>query len=79
MAKKALGKPCLFCFTLRHISTQDARGWRKDGSSYDNATKMFNIKSLRYKRINCEPFLKLWSEKCKMLCDIPLYSGYHGN
>ena len=48
MAKKALGKLCLFCFTLRHISTQDARGWREDGSSYDNATKMFNIKSLRY-------------------------------
>ena len=26
--------------------------WLKDGPSYDNMTKMFNIKSLCYQRIN---------------------------
>ena len=26
--------------------------WLKDGPSYDNTTKMFNIKSLCYQRIN---------------------------
>ena len=39
--------------------------WPKDGCSYNNATKMFNIKSLCYQTINCETFFKLWSEKCK--------------
>ena len=38
--------------------------WLKDGPSYDNTTKMFNIKSLCYQRINSETFFKLWSEKC---------------
>ena len=47
--------------------------WPKDGHSYDNATKMFNIKSLSYQRINCETFFKLWSEKCKILCYINHY------
>ena len=41
--------------------------WPKDGPSYDNATKMFNIKSLCYQRINCETFFKLRSEKCKIM------------
>ena len=39
----------------------------KNGPSYDNATKIFNIKSLCYQRINCKTFFKLWSEKCKIL------------
>ena len=41
-----------------------------NGPSYDYATRMFNIKSSCYQRINCETFFKLWSEKCKMLCFI---------
>ena len=45
----------------------------KDGPSYSNATKILNIKSLCYQRINCETFFKLWSEKCKMLCYINHY------
>ena len=44
--------------------------WSKDDSSYDNVTKMSDIRSLCYQRINCETFFKLWSEKCKMLCYI---------
>ena len=38
----------------------------KDGSSYDNATKMFNIKSLCYQRLKL--LLDIFQEKCKMLC-----------
>ena len=36
--------------------------WPKDGPSYDNATKMFNIKSLCYQKINCKTVFKLWLE-----------------
>ena len=36
--------------------------WPKDGPSYDNAIKMFNINSLCYQSINCEIFSKLWPE-----------------
>ena len=32
------------------------QAWPIDGPSYDNATKMFNIKSLCYQRINCDIF-----------------------
>ena len=39
--------------------------WPTDGPSYDNATKMFSIKNVRYQRINYETFFKLWSSKYK--------------
>ena len=33
--------------------------WLKDGPSYDNMTKMFNMKSLCYQGINRETFFNL--------------------